>query len=121
MAFWPYNYRVVPFLFFSFLFIPMTNSQEVIMGIWKFSDKIPMKDLIETAQNWAKEDEKYLQLYIRKVSKDQSGIGFTYDIKGQDGKEAHDKYFNQTSDTLKRNYGNDLVGWDIASSAYIIK
>ena len=80
-----------------------------------------MKDLIETAQKWADEDKKYLQLYIRKVSKDQYGIGFTYDRKGQDSKEAQDKYMFQTSDVLKRSYGNDLVGWDIASSAYIIK
>jgi len=99
----------------------MANPQKVIMGIWKFSDKIPMKDLIETAQNWAKEDENYLQLYIRKVSKDQYGIGFTYNIKGQDSKEAYDKYFYQASDSLKRTFGNDLAGWDIASSAYIIK
>jgi len=100
----------------------MDEKQEVMMGIWKFSDKIPMKDLIETAQKWAKEDEKYLQLYIRKVSKDQYGIGFTYDAKGQeDRKKFHDEYFYRVSDVLKREYGNDLVGWDIASSAYIIK
>ena len=80
-----------------------------------------MKDLIEVAQKWAETDENYLQLYIRKVSKDQYGIGFTYNIKGQDSKEAHDKYFYQTSDSLKRTFGNDLVGWDIATGAYIIK
>ena len=91
------------------------------MGIWKFSDKIPMKDLIETAQKCADEDEKYLQLYIRKVSKNQYGIGFTYDIKGQDAKRAYDEYFYRVSDILKRTFGNDLVGWDIASDPRIIK
>lgn len=98
----------------------MTKSQKLIMGIWKFSDKIPVEDLVKLAQKWADEDKNYLQLYVRKVSKDQFGIGFTYDIKGRDNKEAHDEYFDKVSDSLKRQFGNDLAGWDIATGPYVI-
>ena len=88
------------------------------MGIWKFHERVGEKDLIELANEWAK-DEKYTQLYIRKVSKDQLGIGFAY--LGDGIKETHDDYFNKTSDQLKRKFGNDLAGWDIASTSTLIK
>lgn len=91
------------------------------MGLWKFSDKVPVDDLVALAQEWAKEDEKYLQLYVRKVSKDQYGIGFTYDAQGHDLKKFHDEYFYRVSDVLKRKFGNDLAGWDIASGVRVIK
>jgi len=93
------------------------------MGLWKFSAKISREDLSKQAEKWA-EDPSYLQLYVRKVSKDQNGIGFTYQLsvpEGSDSKEAHDEYFAKTSDYLKRNFGNDLVGWDIATPVLVIK
>jgi len=88
------------------------------MGLWKFDERVGEKDLIEVANEWAK-DEKYVQLYIRKVSKDQNGIGFAYETDGT--KEAHDAYFYSASDGLKRKFGNDLVGWDIAGTTTLIK
>ena len=88
------------------------------MGIWKFHERVGEKDLLEIATEWAK-DDKYTQLYIRKVSKDQLGIGFSY--QGDGTKEAQDIYFNTTSDQLKRKFGNDLAGWDIASTSTLIK
>lgn len=92
------------------------------MGLWKFSSKIPKEDLVKFAEQWAAEDPNYLQLYVRKVSKDQNGIGFTYQIpEGIDTQKAHDEYFDKTSDILKRNFGNDLAGWDIASTVMVIK
>ena len=88
------------------------------MGLWKFHERVGEKELIEVATEWAN-NEKYTQLYIRKVSKDQLGIGFAH--QGDGTKEAHDIYFDETSDKLKRKFGNDLVGWDIASSSTLIK
>ncbi len=96
----------------------MEKMNSLIMGLWKFHNKVSENALIEIAEEWAK-DENYVQLYIRKVSKDQSGIGFAY--KGDGTKEGHDKYFDITSDQLKRRFGNDLVGWDIASTSTLIK
>ena len=88
------------------------------MGLWKFHERVGEKDLIEVANDWAK-DERYLQVYIRKVSKDQMGIGFAYKSDGT--KEAYDQYFDATTDYLKRKFGNDLVGWDISSISTLIK
>ncbi len=92
------------------------------MGLWKFSHKISREELSALAEKWAAEDPNYLQLYIRGVSKDQDGIGFTYRLpEGQDTKETHMAYFDRTSDALKRSFGNDFVGWDMAAPVIIIK
>ena len=98
--------------------VHLDPKSSLILGLWKFHERVGEKDLLEVANGWA-EDENYLQLYIRKVSKDQLGIGFAY--KGDGTKEVHDQYFNRTSDQLKRKFGNDLVGWDIASSSTLVK
>jgi hypothetical protein len=98
--------------------VHMDRSHSLIMGLWKFHERVGEKDLLEVANEWAN-DEKYTQLYIRKVSKDQLGIGFCY--AGEGTKESHDEYFSRTSDILKRKFGNDLVGWDISSSSTLVK
>ena len=97
------------------------QEQNLIMGLWKFSEKISKDELVELAQKWAEEDKNYLQLYVRKASKDQNGIGFTYKVANSDVKETHDEYFEKTSDYLKKKFGNDLAGWDISSPVIIIK
>ncbi len=94
------------------------GNKSLIMGLWKFHGKVGHKDLMEVAEGW-KSDENYELLYIRQVSKDQNGVGFAYKSDGT--KEAHDVYFNKASDELKRKFGNDLVGWDIASTTTLIK
>ena len=90
------------------------TEKSLFIGIWKFHERVGNKDLLEVANEWA-DDEKYEQLYIRRVSKDQLGIGFSYASDGS--KEAYDEYFNSTTDWLKRKFGNDLVGWDISSAS----
>jgi len=92
-----------------------------IMGLWKFGSKVSIEQLKEVAKKWA-EDPKYLQLYVRKCSKDQYGIGFTYDYTHQEPTEGQNKEFmDPIMDSLKRQFGNDLVGWDVASPVWIIK
>ena len=97
------------------------QKQKVYIGLWKFHERVPEKDLLDTALELS-QDKNYLNLYIRKVSKDQNAIGFTYDAKDrEDNKQAFDDYQYETSEKLKRKFGNDLVGWDLSSSAIIIK
>ena len=93
------------------------------MGLWKFSDKVSTEQLEEVANKWAIEDPNYLQLYVRRTSKDQYGIGFTYKISTQEepSERQNAKYMEPVSDSLKRQFGNDLVGWDVASPVWIIK
>ncbi len=96
----------------------MEKSKSLLIGLWKFREGVPFESLIKMAEKWA-QDENYLQVYIRKVSKDQNGIGFVYTHDGT--KDYQDEYFDQTSDQLKREFGNGLVGWDIASTTNLIK
>jgi hypothetical protein len=92
------------------------------MGLWKFSDTISEEQLKQVAEKWAQEDPRYLQLYVRKCSKDQYGIGFTYELENEIPVQGqHKEYFDRTSDALKRSFGNELVGWDISSPVEIIK
>ena len=92
-----------------------------IMGLWKFSDRATVEQLIEVAKK-ATENPKYLQVYIRQCSKDQYGIGFTYDNSDKASSPGQNKeYMDPVMDALKRQFGNDLVGWDISSPAWIIK
>ncbi|MCA9353543.1 hypothetical protein KC842_01585 [Candidatus Nomurabacteria bacterium] len=93
----------------------------VAMGLWKFGGNITEQQLIELAESFS-EDDRYLQVYIRKVSKDQMGVGFTYKLsEDKDHESAYDEYFDKTSDSLKRKFGNDLVGWDLASPVWVIR
>ncbi len=94
----------------------MTN---LTTGLWKFHESVPLEVLQEVAEEWAK-DERYKHLYIRGVSKDQMGIGFTYEK--EDGAQAtHRKFFDEVTDMLKRRFGNELAGWDLNSETYTIK
>ena len=124
----------VPFHSFSFISMEKNKTdwsgvepkdqyeKNYIMGLWKFSDRISVAELEEVTKKWATEDPRYLQLYIRKCSKDQYGIGFTYKLDGESEKDRmHNEYMNPVSDLLKRQFGNDLVGWDISNPVWIIK
>jgi len=59
--------------------------------MWKFSSKVPIEQLEEVAKKWTAEDPKYLQLYIRRCSKDQYAIGFMYDYTRQEPSERQNK------------------------------
>ncbi len=97
------------------------NFDNIITGIWKFKETVPTSELEAVAKEWAK-NPKYLQLYIRKVSKDQYGIGFMYDDRGTtDNEKSYDAFFDQGTDELKKKFGNSLCGWDVASSTILIK
>jgi len=93
----------------------------IISGLWKFHERVPEQQLVEIAEEWAKEP-KYTQLYVRKGSKDQYGIGFMYDLREEEISEnEYSDFFNNVSDKLKRRFGNDFVGWDVSQYTTIIK
>ncbi len=97
------------------------NFSNIITGIWKFKEEIPATELEAVAKEWAS-DPKYLQLYVRKVSKDQYGIGFMYDDRDtEDNKSTYDAFFDKSTDMLKKRFGNDFCGWDVSSSTNLIK
>ena len=71
----------------------------------------------------AKEEERYIDLHVRKCSKNQFCIGFKYVLRNGDSDQnpvKYAKFFYGITDTLKREYGNDFVGWDVASETRLI-
>lgn len=107
-----------------------------IVGLWKFRDSVTWVALEGVAydlmlrEQMEKEEKTrgtYHDLYIRKVSKNQVGLGFVYEpsekeVNDLDGMENVQKaHLEEMSDMLKRKFGNDFVGWDIASPVRIIK
>ncbi|MBU3668509.1 MAG: hypothetical protein FGM57_00910 [Candidatus Taylorbacteria bacterium] len=98
-----------------------SNFQSIITGIWKFKQEIPTETLEQVANEW-KSDPKYIQIYIRKVSKDQYGIGFMYDDRDTaDNEASYNEFFDRMTDQLKKKFGNGLCGWDVSSSTVLIK
>lgn len=95
--------------------------KNIVSGLWKFRSSITHEQLEELARQWLEEDPAYTQLFIRKCSTDQNGIGFMYQLPEGDEKELYREYFEKTSDTLKRAFGNDLAGWDISCPTWILK
>lgn len=97
----------------------------VVSGLWKFNETITPLELAALAQEWADADTdgNYIDLHVRKCSKDQYGIGFKY-ILGHDleegSKEKYNEFFNRMTDLLKKKYGNLFVGWDVSSFTHII-
>ena len=79
-----------------------------------------MSEIEKLAQEWAKEDN-YEEIRIRKTSSNQNGIGIVYNNPRGNDKKAMDDYMEEMSDVLRRRFGNDLAGWDMASSYTIIK
>lgn len=90
-------------------------------GYWKFLDKyVTVAQLEEVAKEWA-QDESYISLSIRKTSDDQHGIGFEYKHTEGSNKSSFSRFKEETSDGLRRRFGNGLAGWDISSSYLPIK
>lgn len=96
-----------------------TYHEDLETGMWKFRDKVKPEELIEIAKKWSEEESKrYLDLHVRRCSKNQYGIGFQY-IRKED--ETPKQFFERISDFLRRNFGNDFVGWDISHETWVIK
>lgn len=105
----------------------VTERPNVISGLFKFEitstrhedDKVVI--LTNVANDWSATDKKWQRLYVRKCSKTQYGIGFEYLLEGTDYEKDHKKFFHKMTDQLKREFGNDFVGWDMASPTWMIE
>ena len=89
-------------------------------GYWKFDDgRVSLPEITGFAEELA-QDPRFLSVYIRKVSKNQHGIGFIADVDTST-QEAFAAFNDEISDKIRRKFGNGLVGWDIGSSYTVIK
>ncbi len=95
-----------------------TKHDDIVTGIWKFGPDVSPMAIGMFASTWLEEDgDRILQLYSRKCSKDQHGLGFMYRFT----EESHGPFFHRMTDRLKRTFGNGFVGWDTSSPTWIIK
>lgn len=96
---------------------------DVASGLWKFTTDVDgISDLIGVAQHWLEEEpDNWLRLYVRKCSKDQYGIGFEYKLAGPDYSAGFRRFFHKITDQLKRKFGNNFIGWDVAPQTIFIK
>lgn len=94
---------------------------DVASGMWKFKDTTSIVELYELAEEWkaGPDGDKYLDLHVRRCSKNQWGIGFQYARK-DDTEKSQNAFFHKMTDQLKRRFGNDFVGWDVSSFTFII-
>ncbi len=98
----------------------MINYTNKIRGYLKFSDdRVTIEQLEEFAKELAN-DPKFLSVYIRKVSRDQHGIGFIVDIDAND-QETSDSFNEELKDKAYKKFGTGLVGWDISNRFILIK
>ncbi len=98
----------------------MTKREDLICGIWKFKDSVNTEELQNFAEELAK-DEQYMHVYIRKVSKDQIGIGFTYKSDFAVGDKELAEFYDLVKDKIYRRFGTGLLGWDIANTREVFK
>lgn len=100
----------------------MAKYSNYATGLWKFDDTINESDLLTIAKEWS-EDDKFINLYIRKCSKDQNGIGFTYRYaeKNGDSQEGFEVFTKSFKDQLYKKFGTGFVGWDLGSSTTFVK
>jgi hypothetical protein len=88
-------------------------------GYIKFSSKVSLEELQSFAQELAS-DQRFISIYIRKVSKDQFGLGFVTNIEILT-QESSDTFFDEIRDIAYRKFGTGVAGWDMADWYILIK
>lgn len=106
--------------------------ETVVSGLWKFNSGVSLEELKALAEEWKRHKcNNWLELYIRGVGKDGAlGIGFRYMLEGvydpdtaqmrRTPQQAKAEFFNKMTDQLKRQFGNNFVGWDISIPTWVL-
>ena len=97
----------------------MTKQIKESRGYLKFSSRVDIIDIENFAKELA-EDPQFTSVYIRKVSKDQNGIGFITNVNTSE-EFSFDNFSEQLKDRAMKKFGTGLAGWDMASSYILIK
>lgn len=87
------------------------STKNCIAGLWKFGAAISRGELIEVAKSWIFDTDghQYRRLEVRLYAPTKYAIDFCYALGDADQKA----FVHRMSDKLRREFGNDLVGWDI--------
>ena len=102
----------------------VSPTENHISGIWKFSDRVSIADLITFAQELIAEGkEKYLHVEVRKCSKDQNGICFLCIPVWnafESSERLSNRLFEERKDKMYRRFGTGFVGWDVSPEVYVV-
>lgn len=87
------------------------STENCIAGLWKFEVTVFRSQLIELAKSWVFDTDghRYRRIEVRKYAPTKYAIDFCYALGDTDQKT----FVHRMSDKLRREFGNDLVGWDI--------
>ena len=99
----------------------MKNTNTLLLGIWRFRQAVAAKRLISMARSWASADRRYVGVYVRKISPNAYGVGFSYKLDSAQPEASCDRYFQMTRKRLVRAFGDDLAGWDMGGPAWVIR
>ena len=98
--------------------------ENIVSGIWKFSDKIAPETLVQLGRELYEENPAcYENIHVRRCSKNQLGISFIYRLYDDRPPAKFDACYAfqyRMTDRLKRRFGNDFVGWDIAEEIWAV-
>ena len=100
----------------------------IAIGLWRFRSSVDPQELCAVAKEWVtdKNGETYMSgIDIRRSSRDEWVMQFGVDLSSEsetnsEKQQKFEKFIYKTSDQLRRRFGNDLLGWDITSSAFYI-
>jgi uncharacterized RmlC-like cupin family protein len=100
----------------------------IAIGLWRFRSSLDPQELCAVAKEWlaGKNGETHMSgIDIRRSSRDEWVMQFAVDLSNgsettQEKEQKFEKFIYKTSDQLRRRFGNDLLGWDITSSAFYI-
>ncbi len=101
--------------------------RDVAAGYFRFRGRISPERLTVYFQNIQESrDYRYEQMFIRKSGRDENTLSFVccYGPQGWPDEEARKAKYNEfyefITDNLKRQFGNDFVGWDISGSIKVV-
>ena len=94
-----------------------TRVNGLVVGMWKFDDRVGAKVLGELALGLQEANPgSYGQMFVRRCSRDQLAICFSYKL----GTQSYNHFSKVVTDMLKQKFGNDFVGTDFTSDVWVI-
>jgi hypothetical protein len=102
--------------------VNIKEEETILSGTWKFHPKLCVEEVGSVAQELLEnEPGAYRSMQVRKNSRGQFVICFVYDCGAPaHSKAVYDDFMHRMTDLLKRRFGNDFVGWDVANEVWTL-
>lgn len=110
-------------LFLWRLCMPSITKQDgVVSGNLFFSPAVTPDVLVQMAEEWLADSDgdRFQSLYIRPDGKDRRHC-IVFQYRFDPGPKGYKSFYHKVTDMLKRRFGNDFIGWSIASPTWILR